>query len=623
MEKNVLDCDISAGQEYGETGVCEVQNTLYRLQDGLYSYAGEMARSIEYIKCEQLKDRKLWKKFVEQFRIRSDAKDAGWSGEFWGKMMRGASVVYAYDKDEQLYLVLEETVRDMLSVQEPSGRISTYSPDNEFVGWDIWVRKYVMLGMEYFYEICSDESLKEELLYSLRRQADYIMQRIGAEEGKICITDTSTAWGCVNSCSILEAVVWLYKATREKSYFDFAEYIVSTGGCKDGNLFTTALENVCKPHEFPARKAYEVTSFFNGLLEMYRVTGDSKYLLAVKNFTQSVSENDLSIIGCCGCEEELFDNSAITQTEYRKITQETCVTVTWIQLCYEMLCLTGEGVYADLIEKSTYNALYSAVNYPKNKEIDFIPDAVEKHALPFDSYSPLVHNRRGLVPGGYRLLNDNTYYGCCACIGSFGLGLIPQMSVMNDENGFVFHIYEEGKINALWNGQKIGFRLQTSYPQGDSVRIIVEPQATTEMQIKLRIPKWSEQTCCYINGELSQRQSDGYFILNKEWQTGDEIIVTYVAKLKVLEIKDKFAVQKGAIVMARDERFGERIDDSVCLREQDGEVIWKSVIPTEFEAKEVIELECADGKTVRLCDYASAGTDWKNEKNKITVWMNR
>ena len=75
--------------------------------------------------------------------------------------------------------------------------------------------------------------------------------------------------------------------------------------------------------------------------------------------------------------------------------------------------------------------------------------------------------------------------------------------------------------------------------------------------------------------------------------------------------------------MARDERFGEQIDDSVRVCEQEGEILWRSVAPTEFETRDVIELQCTDGKTVRLCDYARAGTDWKNEKNKITVWMNR
>ena len=41
----------------------------------------------------------------------------------WGKMLRGASFVYSYSKNEELYSLLEDTVRDMLSVQESSGRI--------------------------------------------------------------------------------------------------------------------------------------------------------------------------------------------------------------------------------------------------------------------------------------------------------------------------------------------------------------------------------------------------------------------------------------------------------------------------------------------------------------------
>ena len=39
--------------------------------------------------------------------------------------------------------------------------------------------------------------------------------------------------------------------------------------------------------------------------------------------------------------------------------------------------------------------------------------------------------------------------------------------------------------------------------------------------------------------------------------------------------------------------------------------------------KSAYELACENGRKIQVCDYASAGTDWKNEKNKITVWMNR
>ncbi|MBQ4269565.1 MAG: hypothetical protein IJB97_07965, partial [Clostridia bacterium] len=147
-----------------EKNVCidgrKVEDVLRGLENGRFAYTGEMGRSIDFIKSAQLGDRRLWQKFVNQFRIRADAKNDGWSGEFWGKMMRGACVVYTYDGDETLYAILKESVEDMLSVQDERGRISTYAPDHEFAGWDLWIRKYVMIGLEYFYDICQDDALK-------------------------------------------------------------------------------------------------------------------------------------------------------------------------------------------------------------------------------------------------------------------------------------------------------------------------------------------------------------------------------------------------------------------------------------------------------------------------------
>lgn len=601
--------------------VAKKENQLHALQDARFSYRGEMGRSIAYIKRAQLKDGELWKKFVRQFRRKEDSKDLGWRCEFWGKTMRGACVVYAYDKDEELYQVISDSVEDMLTVQESNGRLSSYEQENEFHGWDVWGRKYVMLGLEYFYDVCRDTKQKERILRSLCGQVDYLISKIGDGEGKIAITDTSTAWGCVNSCSILEAVVWLYEKTNETSYLDFANYLVGTGGCKDGNLLETALKNVLKPHEFPSRKAYEVMSFFNGVLGMYKITGKAEYLRAVKNFTDSIRENDLSIIGGCGCDEEMFDNAALSQTEYKKIMQETCVTVTWIQLCYELLCLTGDSAYVDCLERSAYNALYSSINYTQNTEVFYIPDDVKKIPLPFDSYSPLVNNRRGIVPGGYRLLDDDTYYGCCACIGSFGLGIVPQASVMASENGLVFHLYEEGEFSCSWKGERVGFRVHTAYPKGDSVQIVLETELPKNTEIKLRIPSWSETTSCVCGGEQETATQNGCYSLRRVWKKGDVIELRYESKAKFVFLNGKVAVEKGAIVMARDERFGEKIDDRVKVEE--GVMRCKSVPSTAFAANETLELQCDDGKVVHLCDYASAGTDWSNKNNKITVWMNR
>ena len=110
-----------------------------------------------------------------------DDPDKGWRGEYWGKMMRGAAFVYAYSRDPELYAILAETVRDMMSAarENEGGRISSYGKDHEFCHWDIWARKYVLLGMQYFYEICDDVALRERLVASMKVQADCISSTCG------------------------------------------------------------------------------------------------------------------------------------------------------------------------------------------------------------------------------------------------------------------------------------------------------------------------------------------------------------------------------------------------------------------------------------------------------------
>ena len=66
----------------------------------------------------------------------------------------------------------------MLTTQDAEGRISTYSKAAEFHGWDIWCRKYVLLGFLYFCEICQDSTLRGQILAAACRHADYICANI-------------------------------------------------------------------------------------------------------------------------------------------------------------------------------------------------------------------------------------------------------------------------------------------------------------------------------------------------------------------------------------------------------------------------------------------------------------
>lgn len=340
------------------------------LENGSQKYRGLTDDNVTFVMDDQLKNKDLWQKFVEVFAEKSDDKDNGWRGEYFGKMMRGACLTYKYRPDEELYEILSATVKGLLGTQDGFGRITTYSVDKEFNGWDMWVRKYVIVGCLYFYGICCDDAFKAEILSAMTKHVDYLISKIGKEKGKISILDTSMWYGGLNSSSILEPIVELYKLTGERRFLDFAKYILSEGGCKGGNLIELALSGEKMPFQYPEVKAYEMMSFFEGALAYYEVTGEEKYFNAVTKFSDAVLKSDITIIGSAGCTHELFDNSAAKQTdevEDGTIMQETCVTVTWMRLQERLLRLTGNEMYAENIEKSAYNALNGSLNLFNNE----------------------------------------------------------------------------------------------------------------------------------------------------------------------------------------------------------------------------------------------------------------
>ena len=144
------------------------------LNIGSAKYTNTAHKNALFILHKQLKDKELWKKFINVFKTKADIADNGWRGEYFGKMMRGACLTYHYFPDEELYEILYDTVKSLLATQDDLGRITTYTVEAEYNGWDMWTRKYVLVGCLYFHGICKDEAFKAEIITALKKHADYL-----------------------------------------------------------------------------------------------------------------------------------------------------------------------------------------------------------------------------------------------------------------------------------------------------------------------------------------------------------------------------------------------------------------------------------------------------------------
>lgn len=605
-------------------------DSLFMAQPSEQVFGGEAKIAMDFIEKAQLLDEKLWELFVNQYRIKSDVQDEGWRCEYWGKMMRGACWTYRCTKNEKLYSLLLKTIEELMSLQEESGRISTYDEKSEFNGWDMWGRKYVLLGMQYFYEICKDEGFKARLLSCLKAQADYIIQKIGDGEGQKDILKTTPewCWGGTNSASILEPFVRLYSLTKEQKYLDFASYVIKSGGCAWGDLVKTALSGEKMPFEYPVTKAYETMSFFEGLIEYYRISGEEKLKTAFLNFVDGVIASDLTIIGSCGCTHELFDNSTIKQTEPSvEVMQETCVSVTWMKICFQALRLTGDAKYADCIETTYYNAFLGSINFAKNAcvgthdksqknpEYAYCEKFLEKiGGFPFDSYSPLYKSRRNRKTGGYKEMENGTAYGCCACIGSAGSALFPLSAILLSKRGFVINQYISG--NGIFNtpqGNEIFITIQTNYPYEGEIKIDWNCENNEEFALDLRIPSFVD--CIKIDGKMQKVTPNSY--LSMTVNSKGSLVMELPLLTQTVTLNGKVAIKKGSLVFAADER---NQDVNVVVSDN---IKSEKNVQKDFDCRQALEVEFSNGAVAKLTDYASAGAEWNCGKTLVTAWLDK
>ncbi len=621
-------------------------------------FEGCIEKAFQFVHDEQLMNRTLWKRFVQQFRDGLDSEKGAWRGEYWGKMMRGACFVYAYTRDDALYRLLTETMEDILTTQDEAGRISSFTAEKELFGWDLWCRKYVLLGMQYFLEISEDAALNRRLIDSMCRQVDDLIGKIGPEEGKIGIFETSQTWRGLNSSTILEPVVRLYNLTGEQRYLDFAAYVVDCGGTAFGNLVDMALEDKLAPYQYPVTKAYEMMSFFEGVLEYYRVTKEEKYKTAVLNYGKHLMDTDITIIGSAGCTHELLDHSKVRQSDpnslEHKVMQETCVTVTWMKFCCQLLLLSGDVSFADCIEQSLYNAYLGSLN--TKKAIDqyiMNQEGYTPEVLPFDSYSPLLPGSRGCQIGGLQKMKDGHYYGCCACIGAAGIGVAHKAATLLSRSGLVMNFYIPGTIRTKTpSGASLRLKTTTLYPADGQIRIAVLPEQEERFSLALRIPSWSAETMLSINGDEEAVQP-GYHVITRCWKAGDTLLLRLDMRTRVIrpipygsdtvltdmnwkedrlypqEITESennqkhIAFQRGPLVLAVDARTGVNPDQEIDVDAKD-EMLSVKGLPAKsvpFDAILAVAVPLKDGKTLMMVDYASAGKTL-HEDSRMAAWLN-
>jgi DUF1680 family protein len=551
-------------------------------------------------------------RLIEPFKPEHRTETHLWQNEFWGKWFTSAVLAYKYRPDARLKAVLDHAVTGLLATQTPDGYIGNYAQAHRLEEWDIWGRKYCMLGLLAYYDLTKDK----KSLTGATRIFDNLIDDLHKKDSIIV---TKGNYRGMAASSVLEPVCQLYTRTGDKKFLDFALEIVRQWETPEGpNLISKANVNVAdrfpKPKNWyspeQGQKAYEMMSCYEGLLELYRITGNEIYKKAVEDCWANIKKTEIDIVGSGASTEMWFGGKAIENTPINHF-QETCVTVTWLKLTEQLLRLTGEAKYADEAEKTYYNALLGSMSH---------------NGASWAKYTPLNGQR---LPGSEQC---GMGLNCCEASGPRGLFAIPMHFVMERLEGLQINYFADGTYKLKTpKGQVINLAEHTSYPKSGVVEITVDLQKPEDMAIDVRIPAWSKITKLTVNNIAIEVQPGQYAQLKRNWKTGDKISLTLDMRGRVVETGTNIrsaTIVRGPIVLARDTRFeGANIIAVLKPVADKNGYINLTEVPNQandsmlYKANFIPEsyTESAKGPiAITLCDYASAGNN--NENSFFEVW---
>ena len=402
-----------------------------------------------------------------------------WSGEFAGKYLTGAAYVYRLTKDAALYDYVTGFIEELMTLQAEDGYLGCYARDCRLTGafsqdpsqtggtWDAWAHYHAMYGLLLWYDLTGNDAYFQ----TVKKAAALFLRTF--YEGKKTVL--SICWQEMN-LSVYHLFALLYRRTGKEAYRRFAlcvEKDIETEGA--GEYLRYALTGY--PYYQCPKPRWESLHAIMGYAEMYRTTGEARYLEALTQIFFSILETDVHNTGAFSTDEQAvghpFGNGNI----------ETCCVVAYNALAIEVYALTGDNRILDHLERAHYNAVLGYYS-PTGRWSTYHTPMEGTKCANFHSI-------------GFQCRPGSPELNCCSVNAPRGVAAVSDWLLTRNDHGYFLNFYEDVELET-----EEGFRLTVSggYPAAASVRVAFSGLQPGQ-RLSLRIPTWSAHTVISCGGE--------------------------------------------------------------------------------------------------------------------------
>lgn len=537
-----------------------------RVKDGFWSKYEDIAKNVIIpYQWEALNDRVPDTEpshAIKNFKIAAGEEE----GEFKGfvfqdsdvaKWIEAVSYSLTIEKNDELEKTVDEVVDLIGRAQREDGYLDTYyllkEKGKEFTNFldchEMYVAGHMAEAAVAYYEATG----KRKLLDIVCRFIDLIAEKVGKEEGKL--------HGYSGHPEIELALVRVYKATGEKKYLDFCEYLVNERGCEP-NFFQQELEArdhinmwggrdekadtwYCQAHR-PIREQKEAVGhavragyLYTGAAHLAAETDDKSLFDACEVLWDNATTKQMYVTGGFGAqvhgEAFSFDYQLPNDLSYT----ETCAAISFAFFAQKMLMCDVNSKYSDVMERILYNGSISGMALDG------------KHFFYTNPLEVWDEQNRRVPAFRHNKVKRPGWFGCACCPPNLArmITSLGNYIYSSDDNTVYNHLYIGSEAKVAVGSNTVCIKQASQMPWEGNVTITLSKGTFT---FATRIPSWADRFDLTVNGEKVEYEvKKGYAYVKREWAEGDRVDIVMPLEVKMIEANPMVRADGGKVAIAR------------------------------------------------------------------------
>lgn len=460
---------------------------------------------------DQYEDRNIVRNFsaVAEGKPREQENNAANYDEFLYKALE-ATAYYLNEPDTDDLREQYERIRDIvLSAQHPDGYLNTHATSNNLERFTSETHQEMYAGGHLMQAgIAELRTTGDTTLFdAARRHVDRLIRAYTEEERPIPRFH-QTAWP--DHPNFEMALVELYRVTGEEKYLEFCRQILD---CSEYTGRTRMLHHA-------VMELLHVT----GATDYYLETGDDDIWEATRrlhdDFRTKVyvtgavgSTNRRSMRESVGKAFELTNTAAYA---------ETCASISNVFWQWRLFLATGQGRYLDMLERALYNAVQAGM--ARNGYEYFYCNPHEYRVVDPSGTVTILEDGTNTFQRGPETRQEVWPCSCCPPNVQRLLASLDQYIYAAADDELWVNLFVDSELqHEIKDGHQLTLRQSTDYPWDGETRIELSTSSPIDCTLYVRVPGWCDDVRVELNGQSidTMEVDSGYLSLSRTWTDGD------------------------------------------------------------------------------------------------------